>query len=124
MTYRIALNVFCYNIIPAFVLNADQMGLVLLQSRNHTWVEKGTKSVGVLAGGEKRQITALPLVSADGQLIVIQLIFGGKTMRCHPVGALPAGLLYDHSLSHWYSIYNYYLLVLLLLCNICYLFYY
>ena len=104
MAYCIALNVFHYDISAAFVLNADQMGLMLLQSRNRTWVEKGKKSVGVLAGGDKCQITALTLVSADRELIIIQLVFGGKTSRCHPTGASPAGLLYDHSESHWYCI--------------------
>jgi hypothetical protein len=81
MNYHIAIKVFAFDLHPALVLNADQMGLMILQSRNKTWVTKGQKSVGVLAGGDKRQITAMPVVSADGSLVSIQMIFGGRTTR-------------------------------------------
>lgn len=101
MTYRIAGKVATYNIHRELVINFDQLGLPILATNNKTWVKKGTKSVGVLGGGDKRQITAVPVVTAAGQMIGIQLIFGGTTVKCHPIGAAPQGLHYDHSKSHW-----------------------
>lgn len=86
MCYRIANRVFRYNIPPELVINLDQMGLMILQNRNKTWVKKGTKSVGVLGGGDKRLITAVPIVTASGKLVSVQLIFAGKTTACEPPG--------------------------------------
>lgn len=61
----------------------------------------GTKSVGVLGGEDKRQITGFPVIAADGTLVGKQIIFAGKTNRCLPTEKAGLGVLFSHSSSHW-----------------------
>lgn len=99
---RLAWLVFTYKVPPALVINLDQFGQRLLSILNRTRVTKGTKTVGVLGAEDKRQITGVGAVSANGDFLGIQAIWQGKTSRCHPKG-VPGDpkLIHTQSHNHW-----------------------
>jgi hypothetical protein len=91
--------------VPLFlIINVDQTGVHLCPSDHRTYAEKGTKSVAVIGAEDKRQITACVASSMDGDLLPLQLIFEGKTTRCHP--SQPSSIAehhfhITHSENHW-----------------------
>jgi hypothetical protein len=50
---------------------------------------------------DKREITVLLTISLTGDLISPQVIYAGKTPRCHPDVNIPPGWNLTHSVSHW-----------------------
>ena len=50
---------------------------------------------------DKRQITALFCASIVGDFLSIQLIFKGKTPRCHPKYKFPVGWHITHAPNRW-----------------------
>lgn len=57
--------------------------------------------VPVVALDDKREITALLTISLSGNLLPPQLIYAGKTERCHPHYEFPEDWAISHSPSHW-----------------------
>lgn len=102
-SYQLASLVSMYNIPPQLVFAADQMGMKLLSTNGKTRITRGTKSVGTIGQDDKRQITVVPVVTAAGKLVTTQLIFAGKTSKCHPTQS-NTDLLYSHSPSHWTTV--------------------
>lgn len=102
MCYRIAHMVFLDNVPPELVVNLDQWGQRILATRNRTRVVQGTKTVGIIGGEDKRQITGVGAVSASGDFVGIQAIWTGKTTACHPKNVPShSQLLHSHSSNHW-----------------------
>lgn len=100
--YRIALLIAEHHVPPALVLNLDQFGLKILSLGDKTRAPIGAKSVPVIGADDKRQITGVPVVAADGTLVSLQLIWEGKTDRCHPKGEEKCDKIkHSHSVSHW-----------------------
>ncbi len=62
---------------------------------------KGSPRVEIKGIDDKRQITAVFCASLYGDFLPIQLIYGGKTSRCHPPFAFPNDWLISHSPNHW-----------------------
>lgn len=55
----------------------------------------------LLIGGEdKRQITGVPIVSCANDIVGLQLIWQGKSKRCHPAKTNPK-MFFTHSENHW-----------------------
>lgn len=102
MNYRVAYLVALHNVPPALVFNLDQFGLKILALSNRTRVETGTKSVPIIGGDDKRQITGVPIVSCANDIVGLQLIWQGKTDKCHPSSGLKGDKMhFTHSENHW-----------------------
>ena len=60
--------------------------------------DEGDRSVFICASNEKRQGTASPVVCLDGSIALIQVIWRGKTARCHgTLQPLDARLIQTHT---------------------------
>ena len=62
---------------------------------------KGTKRVGIAGCKDKRTITAVFCCSAVGEFLPPQLIYSGKTNRCHPPQQFPTDWSITHTEKHW-----------------------
>ena len=65
------------------VLNWDQTGCSVVPGGDWTMEECGSRQVKITGLDDKRQITALLSVTMSGQMLPVQLIYAGKTDRCH-----------------------------------------
>ena len=63
--------------------------------------EEGSTQVEVRGLYDKREITALLTATLSGQLLSRQLLYAGKTLRCHPRQSFPSGWDIYHSPTHW-----------------------
>lgn len=71
--------------IPAeLILNWDQTGIKLVPCSSWTMEKQGEKRVEMVGVNDKRQITAVFCGTLLGDFLPIQLIYKGKTNRCHP----------------------------------------
>ena len=88
--------------IPATLLfNWDQTGLNLVPASSWTMEHRGTKRVGIKGFKVKRMITGVFCCSAMGEFLPIQLIYSGKTDRCHPPQPFPIDWSITHNEKHW-----------------------
>ena len=62
--------------------------------------QRGSRRVAI-AAGDKKQITAIFSGTAAGEFLPIQLIYTGKTKRCHPNFTFPCDWSITHSQKHW-----------------------
>ena len=83
------------------MLNWDQTGLNVVPSSLYTMDKQGKKRVELIGLKDKRQITALFCASIVGDFLPIQLIFKGKTPRCHPKYKFPVGWHITHAPNRW-----------------------
>ena len=83
------------------ILNWDQTGLNLVPASNWTLERKGAKRVGIKGFKDKRMITGVFCCSAVGEMLPFQIIYGGKTDRCHPPQEFPRDWSVTHSAKHW-----------------------
>ena len=91
-----------YDIPKELVLNFNQTPLSYITVGNNTLEFEGAKSVPVKGKGKGKQITGTFAVSATGRFLPMQLIYAGKTNRCHPQGIeFPPGFDVTHSHNHW-----------------------
>lgn len=83
------------------ILNWDQKGIRLVPASSTTMEKRGVKRVEVVGQNDKRLITALFCGSLQGDFLPLQLIYKGKTSRCHPHHDFPPGWHITHSPNHW-----------------------
>ena len=57
--------------------------------------------ISIAHSDNKRQVTAVVATSMSGECIPIQLLYQGKTVRCHPKGSFPENWDLWHSINHW-----------------------
>ena len=69
---------------PELVLNWDQTGIKLVPTTSWTMNEVRTRRVELIGLSDKWQITAVFCGSLVGGFLPVQLIYKGKTNRCHP----------------------------------------
>ena len=103
---RVAATCSLLDIPPDLVVNFDQTGVVLFNPSVYTWEVRGTKRVlRASASTEKAAITAVLATSANNDILPPQLIFTGRTDRCHPEGfeSFPDWHI-THSETHWSSV--------------------
>ena len=86
---------------PELILNWDHTALHLVPTGQWTMNKSGEKVVPIINSDDKRQITAVLAVTMSGEYLPPQLIYKGKTKRCHPVGEVPQGWDIWHSHNHW-----------------------
>ena len=90
------------NDIPGdLIFNWDQTGINLVPRALWTMDKKGNKRIAITGLQDKRQITAVICGSMMGEILPPQLIYGGKTGRCHPKISFPDDWLISHSPNHW-----------------------
>ena len=63
--------------------------------------KEGAKRVEIIGSDERRQITALFTVSMAGDFLAPQLIYQGKTVKCHPKINFPPDWNVTHTETHW-----------------------
>ena len=81
---KVAEAVSTFHIPPAMVVNCDQTGSKMVPVNPWSLAAEGSKQVAIVSLDDKREITVLLSVSLDGQLLPPQVIYAGKTPRCHP----------------------------------------
>ena len=94
--------IYEYQVPPQLVINGDETAVQLVSRANRTRNARGAKRVRMLGMGEdKAQITTTIFVTESGDVLPFQMIFEGKTDRCHPKHAKPEDCLWPHTASHW-----------------------
>ena len=84
------------------IFNWDQTGINLVPGALWTMDKKGKKRIEIAGLHDKKQITAVMCGSIIGEILPPQLIYGGKTVRCHPTISFPHNWVITHSSSnHW-----------------------
>ena len=84
------------------VINWDQTALPLVPTGEWTMHRAGEKMIPIAKSDDKRQITAVLAASMTGEYLAPQLIFKGKTERCHPQSvSFPKGWDIWHTKNHW-----------------------
>ena len=82
---------------PELIFNWDQTGINLVPTALWTMDKKGKKQIAIEG---HREITVVMCGSLVGELLPLQLIYGGKTNRCHPAYQFPGDSLICHSQNH------------------------
>jgi hypothetical protein len=83
------------------IFNWDQTGLQLVPTGQWTMHRAGEKVIAIANSDDKRQITAVFAATMTGEYFPPQVIYKGKTLRCHPKVDAPKGWDIWHSDNHW-----------------------
>ena len=83
------------------IVNWDQTAIKYIPVSNRTMAKEGSKRVEVAGIDDKRQITATFAASLSGNFLPVQLVYKGKTSRCHPAVDFPDGFHVTHTENHW-----------------------
>ena len=83
------------------VINWDQSGVNVVPSQNWTMEQQGAQQVEIAGINDKRQITVTLAGTMSGELLPIQLLYQGKTERCHPKFPFPSAFDVWHTPNHW-----------------------
>uniref|UniRef100_A0A1X7SKG8 DDE-1 domain-containing protein n=1 Tax=Amphimedon queenslandica TaxID=400682 RepID=A0A1X7SKG8_AMPQE len=87
---------------PAMIFNWDQTGLQLVPTGQWTMNQSVEKMIPIAHSDNKRHVTAVLAASLTWEFMPPQIIYQGKTTRCHPtVTAVPQGWDLWHSENHW-----------------------
>ena len=98
---RIKTTVFENHIVPQLVLNWDQTAVRLVPYSEWTMEEQGTNKISIKGLNDKREITALLTITLSGSILPPQLLYSGKTERCHPDCNFPSDWDIWHTENHW-----------------------
>ena len=83
------------------IINFDQTPVSYVCSRI-TLHSKSGKNVPLVGKGKSKQITGTFSCTKSGIFLPMQLIYQGKTNRCHPTGIeFPEGFNITHTKNHW-----------------------
>lgn len=85
------------------VLNWGQTGIKIVSSTSWTMAKHGSKRVDIVGTDDECQITALFCGTMLGDFLPIQLIYKGKTARCHPKFNFHNDWNITHAPKHWYN---------------------
>lgn len=100
--------IYLYKVPEQLVINGDETAVQLVSRANRTRNIRGAKRVRMLGMGEdKAQITTTIFVTEHGDVLPYQMIFEGKTDRCHPKHVKPDDCIWTHTTSHWQSVVTY-----------------
>ena len=83
------------------VLNWDQTTIPLLPAGQWTMEKEGSRRVVVTGLGDKRQMTGVFCSTMEGDFLPPQLLYEGRTERCHPSFSFPKDWDIWHSRNHW-----------------------
>ena len=83
------------------VMNWDQTAIkIYIPLSNWTMDKEGCKRVEVIGIDDKRQITVTFAASLSGNFLPVQLVYEGKTTKCHPAVEFPEGWHVTHTPNH------------------------
>ena len=82
------------------ILNWDQTGAKIVPSSTWTMDAEGSKRVEIAGVDGKRLITAMFCGSLAGDFLPVQVIYQGKTNRCHPRYQFRLDWYITHSPKH------------------------
>jgi len=83
------------------ILNWNQTTIKYIPISNWTIATEGSKRVELIGQDDKRQITATFACALSGDFLPIQLLYEGKTSKCHPVVSFPEEWHVTHTADHW-----------------------
>ena len=83
------------------ILNWDQTAIKYIPISNWTMATEGSKRIELIGQDDKRQITATFAGTLTGNFLPIELVYKGKTARCHPLIDFPKGWHITHTTNHW-----------------------
>ena len=83
------------------IVNWDQTAIKYIPLSNWTMAKEGSKRVEVVGIDDKRQITATFAASLSGNFLPVQMVYEGKTSKCHPPVKFPQGWHVTHTPNHW-----------------------
>ena len=85
---------------PELILNWDQTGIKIVPCSTWTMNQQGASRVEMVGTNDKRQITAVFCGTLTGDFLPVQVVYKGKTTRCHPHFDFPSGWHIGHSPKH------------------------
>lgn len=94
-------EVITNDIPPSLIINWDQTAIHLVPVSEWTMHKQGAKSIPISGLDDKREITVLLAVTLAGEYLPPQILFQGKTERCHPAIEFPSEWDVWHSENHW-----------------------
>ena len=83
------------------IVNWDQTAIKYIPLSNWTMAKEGSKRVEVVGIDDKCQITATFAASLSGNFLPVQMVYEGKTSKCHPSVKFPEGWHVTHTPNHW-----------------------
>ena len=94
--------IFTYKTPAELVIGRDETDARFVNHASRTREAKGAKRCKILGkGSDKAQITVTIFVTESGEELPYQMIFEGKTVKCHPLNQLkPADCLWACSAMH------------------------
>ena len=87
----------CTNVPSELILNFDQTSIKMVPASQWTLEERGIKQVDFVKIDDKREFTGLFGSTLSGKLLPPQLIYSGKSDRCHPNVLFPKSWHITHS---------------------------
>ncbi len=82
---------------PQLIINFDQTNAKYVPVSEWTLAKEGSKQVPIIGLEDKREMTVLLACTLSGKLLHPQLIYAGRTSRCHPSVSFPDGWNITHS---------------------------
>lgn len=90
-----------HNIPPELIINWDQTLINVAPTTNWTMAKVGSKWVEVAALNDKRQVMSTLAITMSGEFLPPQILYQGKTERCHPVFTFHEEYDIWHTHNHW-----------------------
>ena len=90
-----------HNVPPELIINWDQTPINVCPTTNWTMAQVGSKRVEVAALNDKRQVTCTLGITMSGEFLPPQILYQGKTERCHPSYSFPDRYDIWHAPHHW-----------------------
>ena len=97
-------EVLMNDILDKLIINWDRTPLQIIPTGKWMMDKAGEKIIPIASLDDKRQITAVLAITLNDTYLAPQLIYQGKTERCHPRldgSSLPDGWDIWHLANHW-----------------------
>ena len=82
------------------IINLDPKPSKFVPSCNKTLTKKGFKSVPIAGSTDKEMITTTFSITLTGELLPVQLIYGGKTKKSIPAVSFPSDFVISANGKH------------------------
>ena len=96
----ICAEVIMNGIPPSLVINWDQTAIHLVPVSVWTMSKQREQSISIAGLDDKREITVILAVTLAGEYLPPQILYQGKTERCHPAIEFPPELDVWHTENH------------------------